>query len=157
MTQDELKQTLQYQNGNFTWLIVASNNKNKIGDRAGCVDARGYRRIKIDGKPYKEHHLTWLYFYGYLPTKMIDHINGNKIDNRIENLREVTGSQNQQNRENPKNNSSGYKGVSKCGNKWRAQIQINGEKIHLGVFAIKEEAIVARKASELTYHPFGKR
>ena len=155
MTQDELKQILHYDSitGIFTWLKPSKFTKIKIGDMAGCLE-NSYRKIKIDGNAYKEHRLAWLYVYGYLPTKMIDHINGDTLDNSIENLREVTGSENQQNRGKQKNNSSGYKGVTKCGNKWRSEIQVNGKKIYQGTFHSPEEASEAYKKAALIYHPF---
>jgi hypothetical protein len=86
MTQDELKEILNYDSltGNFTWL-VSKSKKIKIGDRAGCIaKSTGYRVIGINGKPYLEHRLMWLYYHGYFPSVGIDHINGDRSDNRIE-------------------------------------------------------------------------
>jgi len=84
----------------------------------------------------------------------IDHINGDKLDNRRENLRSATRSQNKMNSGKPKNNTSGYKGVCwyKRGNKWRAQIGINGKLKHLGYFEDKEEAAKAYKKAAEKYH-----
>ena len=93
---------------------------------------------------------------GYLP-KTIDHINGDKLDNRIENLRAATVGQNQHNRKTNANNTSGYKGVSwnKGCNKWLSQIKLEGKRIHLGYFDNLEEAAeVVRKAREELHGDF---
>lgn len=87
----------------------------------------------------------------------VDHINGNKLDNRRANLRIVTGQVNQANRKNlNKNNTSGIRGVSYCPrlskrNPWLAQITANRRHVHLGMFPTKEEAIAARRKAELEY------
>jgi hypothetical protein len=124
------------------------NNKNKI---AGYIDHSGYNKILIDGYPYLAHRLAWLYEYGELPKQDIDHINGNKADNRIKNLRLATGSQNIANSKIHKNNKAGFKGVyfDKHSKKYRSCIRKDGEVYHLGSFktAIEasEEYILAAK------------
>ncbi len=88
------------------------------------------------------------------PGDICDHINGDTLDNRRENLRLVTKSQNSQNRVRQSNNTSGYKGVSWCQGKWQAYIKVNGKKIHLGTFSTPEEAARAYDAAAIKY--FGK-
>jgi len=112
----------------------------------------GYLRIMVNRKHYLAHRLAWLYVYGYMPT-IIDHIDGNKTNNKLSNLREVSSLENQRNLTLAKNNTSGVTGVSfsKSRNKWEAKIQVNGKTIHLGRFIELEDAIIARKQGELKY------
>ena len=98
ITQEELKKLFYYENGKLIRLI---RRNNKIaGTEAGTLTKYGYKRVGINGKYYVEHRLIWLYHYGSFPTQFIDHINRNRSDNRIENLRDVSRRQNNQNREN---------------------------------------------------------
>jgi hypothetical protein len=152
MTQDQLKQNLRYENGGFVW-ITSNNHRIKLGNIAG-TNSNGYRQIQIDGKVYYEHRLVWLWHHGYLPTTQIDHINRDKTDNRIENLREATDLENHQNKGKFKNNTSGTTGVHQMKNgKWMARICVNRKIIHLGYFDTQHQAIESRKSAELTYHP----
>jgi hypothetical protein len=152
LTVDLLKHLFDYdkETGNLIWKVSNGNNQ-KIGDIAGSLNAKvGYIRVGINGKKYLAHRLIFLYHKGYLP-KTIDHINGDKVDNRIENLRAVTASQNQHNRKINSNNTSGYKGVYyyKPLNKWCANIRLEYKRIHLGYYKTPEEAAeVLRKARE---------
>ena len=104
------------------WWIKPTNRRIKIGQQFGTRHIYGYRQGSLKGKRYKEHRLIWLYHYGEWPKECIDHINGIRDDNRIENLREATNQQNQFNRKSEKDSSSQYKGVSWCklSKKWRA-------------------------------------
>ena len=114
-----------------------------------------YRRIMVDKKQYFVHQLIFLIHHGYIPKIpfMVDHINRDSLDNRIENLRECIQSQNEHNSDLPSHNSSGTKGVYylKRSNKWRATIQVNNHRTHLGVFQIKEDAVTARRVAEAKY------
>ncbi len=126
-------------------------NSVKIGNRAGCLKKNKYRQIRFDGVMYYEHRLIWFLHHGYFP-KEIDHINRDPSDNRIENLREVSHSQNMMNRI-IQSHSSKYKGVlwyEKI-KKWRSQICLNGKNIYLGDFDSEKEAaeIYNHKAIEL--------
>lgn len=123
------------------------------GDRAGSAHPRGYRQIQIvlDDKPIgmKEHRLAWLFVHGEWPADQIDHINGDRADNRIANLREATNSQNMMNRKLNANSQSGIKGVSfhRGSQRWRARLQYEGKRIHLGDFKNKEAAQIAYEAA----------
>jgi hypothetical protein len=155
MTNEYLKELLIYDmsTGVFRWKVSRGHNKIKIGDIAGCIEKKdGYRVIKIDGKVYKEHRLAWLYMYNSFPIKYIDHINGNRTDNRICNLREATCSENTINSKISNRNNSGYKGVSKSGNKWRAYIMVDSKSFYLGTFKQPELAHEAYKEASLKYH-----
>ena len=144
MEQAYLKSIISYgkDTGIFIRLKVGKTIKNKIIDTK--TDTHGYKRIYINNKSYRAHRLAWLYEYGYLPFE-IDHINGIKTDNRLENLRDVTKSINQQNRKiYSKTNKLKLLGVSEKDdgrtNKYRAQIKINGKNKTLGQFYTAEEA-----------------
>ena len=119
------------------------------------VNSYGYLTGKLSGKRYYAHRIIWVLVTGNQPEE-VDHINGNKTDNRIENLRSVTRTQNMRNRPISKNNTSGVVGVSwsKSDKKWSAHIRINGRQIHIGRFCRKDAAIAARKAKEeaLKFH-----
>lgn len=126
----------------------------RAGSVIGTKDKDGYVVARFRGKQWKLHHMVWLYHYGYKPT-MIDHINRDPSDNRIENLREANKSINAFNTDKPSNNTSGYKGVSWDAkrNKWHAYIGVKkagAEKArkHLGYHEIIEDAIDARLAEE---------
>ena len=150
---DRLRSLLHYdpETGVFTWLVNKSNVK--AGSTAGKHAANGYWRIKLDGREYPAHRLAWLYMKGTWPSGVVDHINMNKIDNRFDNLREASFAQNQHNRTEQSNNTSGYKGVSRFKNtgRWRADIMLNGKSHYLGSFDTAEDAAIAydMAASEL--------
>lgn len=122
----------------------------KAGDIAGSTNKAGYRRIRIDNRDFHAHRLAWVLHYGSWPSDTIDHINGEKNDNRIENLRVATHSVNHRNVGLLSTNSSGFKGVHfhKSKGKWRALITINDTQIHLGYFTNLQEAIEQRKLAE---------
>lgn len=116
--------------------------KTKIGAIAGWVDANGYVQITVNGKRYKGHRLAWMYVHGEFPSGVVDHINGNRADNRISNLRDVSMTENAHNRRCANRNSkTGLMGASlhRPSGRWKAQIRINYKSIHLGVFNTPEE------------------
>lgn len=127
------------------------------GREAGCIDRggvdHGYRVIKVDGKTRAAHRVIWLYVYGKWPDDQIDHINGNRSDNRLCNLREATPTVNSQNRKRHSNNGSGILGVHwvKREAKWKAGIMVAGKAIHLGLFHSLEDAAAARAAASIKY------
>jgi hypothetical protein len=103
----------------------------------------------IGRKNYSAHRLAWLYVYGEWPSDQIDHINRNRSDNRIANLRIATPTQNQANRSVCKRNTTGFKGVTvdpRTG-RFRAKIRVNGKRTHIGVFDSAEEAGAAYVAA----------
>jgi hypothetical protein len=155
LTQARLKELLHYDplTGVFTRL-VATSNRIKVGDVAGSFDAYGYRRIMVEGKSYKAHRLAWLYVRGIWPANMLDHRNGIRTDNRIDNLREATSAQNGANTGKRSDNTSGFKGVcwNKHVGKWLAQIQIRSRMRYLGYFTTPEEASEAYQAAAKEYH-----
>ena len=154
LTVERLQQVLAYdqQTGVFRWRIARGNGI-KPGDIAGRIKTGGYRQISVDGCRYGASRLAWLYVNGSWPTHEIDHNNGLTSDDRIENLRDVTHSGNVQNiRHANCNNKLGFLGVSMEGNKFRAQITINGGKLFLGNFSKPEEAHAAYLAAKRELH-----
>ena len=124
------------------------------GERVGHKHRDGYRIIGINGKSYPEHRLVWIYFYDKLVKNEIDHINGVRDDNRIENLREATRSENARNiHKARKDNRTGYIGVRKDRGRWEARIKVNGKYIHLGCFGSPQEAQKAYLDAKRMMHP----
>jgi hypothetical protein len=118
------------------------------------VGKQGYVLIKVNGMVQRAHRMAFLYVTGSLPKEYVDHINGQKSDNRWVNLREATNGQNQHNAKLFSNNTSGCKGVSpeKRTGKWFATIRVDGKRKHLGTYSTFEEAVAARKAAEAVVH-----
>lgn len=146
VTQARLREVLRYnpRTGAFTRRITIG--RYKAGDAAG-TDMGHYLKIMIDGERYASHRLAWLYVYGRWPKRDLDHINRNKKDNRIANLREATPSQNVAWVPMRRDNTSGIRGVCfhKASQKWGAQI---GGK-WLGVFSTKRAAAAACRAEHI--------
>lgn len=141
---DALRRRLSYEpsTGQFRWL--ASGHGRKRGALAGCKTDEGYLTIRVERRNYRAHRLAWFYVYREWPAGQIDHINGDRADNRIANLRVVSHQQNQANRKTFRSPStSQYRGVHKRGSKWRAQIRINQRTRHIGTFASEEDAAAA--------------
>lgn len=127
-------------------------NTKYFGKEAFTCLANGYRQGTIFYRGYQAHRVIWAIRHGKW-VKYIDHINGVRDDNRIENLRSVTHKENMQNSARPKNNTSGVTGVcrAKALSKWMAYIRVDYKQIHLGFFTDKADAIAARKAAEEKY------
>lgn len=158
LTIERLKQVLRYdpETGLFWWRIKTSNRTN-LNKPAGSLNNDGYVRIKIDGEAHLAHRLVWFYINEKWPAILIDHINGIRHDNRIENLRDVTNSINQQNQRNSRSNnkSSGLLGVSfnKQAKKYMAHIRIDGKRNYLGLFDNPQEAHAAYLEAKRLNHP----
>jgi hypothetical protein len=126
----------------------------KAGDVAGFFDKKiGYLRVGIRGKHYLVHRIIFMMHNGYMPEEA-DHINGNKLDNRIENLRSASKSENLRNRASNKNNQSGYKNVAwhKQHKKWSVTLNYDGSKHHIGYFEDLELADLVAQEARDKYH-----
>lgn len=143
LTQELLKEFLKYypETGIFIW-NVQKGQRIKAGDIAGTPQNRGSIVIKINGKQYLAHRLAWLYTHGEFPSRLIDHLDGDPSNNRLNNIRECTNSENLKNQSVSKRNTSGFKGVTfhKLSGKWQAGARLNGKRIHLGLYNTPEEA-----------------
>jgi hypothetical protein len=151
LTASHARRMLRYdrKNGALYWRVKRSERA-PIGSRAGAGDIGGHRHVQINRNLYKEHRLAWLIVYGKWPRE-IDHINGNKSDNRLCNLRVATRSQNNINRVRPpRNNTSGVRGVSysRVYKKYEVYIGYNNKRIKLGFFKRKSDAMLARRKAE---------
>ncbi len=141
-------------NGEFRWKCSRGNKQS--GSLAGYL-RHGYITIKINGKQYAAHRIAWLLTHGMWPNGDIDHINGNILDNRIINLRDVDRTTNLRNMTISSLNTSGITGVHWCKTwgKWKAQISGDGKRVVLGSFDNLLDAVCARKSAEIEYgyHP----
>lgn len=155
ITAEQLRSVLHYDpdTGVFTWIV--SRPKIRVGQVAGCLEGRGYRRICIDGRLYYAHRLAWLYVNGYWPSAEVDHKFGVRNDNRIGELREATHAQNCQNRRSARlDNKSGLLGV--CNDRGRpvAKITLDYKSMHLGTFDTPEDAHAAYLCAKVDMHPY---
>jgi len=157
LTHEALKNALHYDpdTGVFTWRL-RFGKRGIPGRRAGTIDFNGYEVITINGKRHKAHRLAWLYVHGRWPAVAIDHINGVRSENRIQNLREAGPAENQQNRGRQRNNKSGFTGVSwdQSAGKWRAGIRADGRARNLGGYDSPEQASEAYLAAKAAVHKF---
>lgn len=152
LTQDLLHEVFEYHDGALYWK-VNKGSRARIGDKVGSLQNRGYLSVRLNKKLYLTHRLIYLYHNGVLP-EFIDHINGNKLDNHIENLRPATLAQNGFNAKLSNRNTSGVKGVSwnKRYNKWEAYLNKQNKRTCLGSFSSLEEATNAVTKARENHH-----
>lgn len=146
ITRDRLKEVLEYcpKTGVFIWKCNINSHGSHKGKIAGC-NKNGYRVIRIDGVLYRGCRLAWLYVNGVWPKNSVDHINGNPRDDRIENLRDVTHSENMQNRRNlTSRNKTGFLGVSKGPSRVNGFLAFVGSH-YVGSYSSPEDAHEAYK------------
>jgi hypothetical protein len=157
LTQTLLQSLLDYDptTGMFKWRVHRAGNALQ-GQTTGSVNTTGYIQVKLNGVKYSAHRLAWLYVYGSSPDFDLDHINRNRQDNRIVNLRKATRSQNCQNQKQRVDNTSGVKGIHWCKLKqrWIVQAIVEGKRKQIGAFTDREAAISARAVTEKQHYPF---
>ena len=152
MTKDDLLRTFCYADGVLRWRADTAPRSWR-GDIAGNLNNTGYVVVGTQGKKYLAHRLIFLMHHGYMPDE-VDHINGDRSDNRIENLRAVTRKQNQYNAGTRADNTSGVKGVFwyKQTQKWAAQCKFDGVLYPLGYFDKLSDAASAVRAFRQSNH-----
>jgi hypothetical protein len=151
ITPEALREILTYSpdTGLFTWRVT--RGKARAGAVAGHINEHGYAVTNLNGRVYRLHRLAWLYMTGAWPVDMIDHKNGRRADNRWENLREATRSQNNANK--GAFSAHGFKGATynKRQGRWLAQIKANGRRHYLGYYDTPEEAHAAYAAAAIRH------
>jgi hypothetical protein len=153
ITQNRLKQLAHYDpdTGILTWKVKKA--RAEAGDVLGSITKSGYMETSIDGLRYYVHRLVWLYVYGEFPVNNIDHINRDRSDNRISNLRDVPQRLNNRNQSINTKNKSGVKGVrwDKSRNKRHCYINVNNKQKFIGYFDCKLAATILRHYAERCY------
>lgn len=155
MNIDRLRTTLRYDSsdGEF-YRLQRTSNSTTVGERAGCVQQDGYLCLRVFGKLFLAHRLAWFYVHGEWPTGEIDHIDGDRRNNRMSNLRDVPRTLNAQNLKRAKssNKSSGILGVYRHGSGWRSRITSGGTSKCLGTFRTQSEAHQAYLVAKRELH-----
>lgn len=148
----DLSEYLEYRDGGLFWKKLKNHRGPKVGQRYG-TEQFGYRQGSYDGHNYKEHRLIWFLHYGYLP-KCIDHIDGNGLNNSLENLREVTQSQNLLNTGKRSTNTTGHKNVyfNKAAKKYQVQLFVDKKVKYIGTFDDLELAALVAEEARNKYH-----
>lgn len=153
ITQEYLKSIFDYchESGNLIYRVKVSKKIN-LNQVAGTIQkssaGKPYLHIIIDGYRYRAHHLVWLYVYGQFPSMIIDHIDGNGLNNKLSNLEEKSESENHKNKRLFKTNKTGISGVHFRKDKFTARIKLNYICHNLLTTADFFEACCARKAAE---------
>lgn len=154
ITQELLQSMFDYHEDGYFIRKKTTSRLGKAGDIAGMLDKKiGYIRVGLFGKNYLIHRLIFMMHHGFMPDE-VDHVNGNKLDNRIENLRAATKSENLRNRPTNSNNTSGCKNVSwnKSHEKWSVTLSYNGKKNHIGYFEDLDLADLVAREARNKYH-----
>lgn len=153
----QLRDILRYDpiTGSF-YRLKNTGSTGRVGPVNVRPSTRGAYSICVRAHKHYAHRLAWLYMTGEWPTHEVDHIDGNPLNNRFGNLREATGAQNKQNQHGPRrDNKSGFLGVMRHGDRWRARIQLDRKSIHVGLFDSAEAAHAAYLDAKRRLHPFG--
>lgn len=154
LTAERLREVLDYDpaTGEFAWRL--HTGRVAAGQRAGCAKGDGYTLIRVDRVKYRAHRLVWLHVHGRWPAEALDHIDGDRANNRLANLREATVRQNVVNSRAKRQNKHGIKGViqnPKSGT-WTARIRDGGRRVGLGTFPTQAAAAAAYAAAARRIH-----
>jgi hypothetical protein len=152
LTLPYLHSLFEYKDGELFWKIDRARGKVKAGSQAGGVTSTGYRRVMIGYKEYPLHRIIFMIHHGYIP-EVIDHIDGNPLNNRIENLRQASAQTNQYNRKLSKNNTSGCKNVSfnKKNKLWQVHVR-SAKKVHAWYVESLELAELVAHEARIKFH-----
>lgn len=154
LTSSELKILIHYDPDTGIVTRIKSSRKSTIGKIASSINNTGHLQMCIAGKNYALHRIIWLYVYGEFPNGVIDHIDGNPKNNRVDNLRLVDANINAQNRTKPRlGNNSGFIGVWRDRGKWIASITANGKRYYLGRFDCAQKASEVYILAKKILHP----
>jgi hypothetical protein len=144
-SKEQLAKLLSYdaETGQLVWLVARNGSAGRI---AGSPNSEGYIQVKIGGVLYKAHHLAFVLVTGFWPDDQVDHIDGNRQNNRFVNLRQCNASENACNRKARSDNTSGVPGVTwnKEESKWRVRVQKNGKRLLVGDYRNYDDAVSAR-------------
>ena len=137
--------------GMLRWKIA--HQKVRVGQAAGSVNGNGYLQVQIDRQVLQVHRVVFALAYDWLP-EMVDHVDGDPLNNRPSNLRAATRSENQRNRKTNANSAVGVKGVcwDSRSRKWRVRVQFAGKQQHIGLFADLNDADRAARAARGKFH-----
>lgn len=154
LTQARLKELLHYdpETGVFTWRV--KKGRAEAGSAAGTRHNAGYTTLKIDGVKYLRHRCVWLYEYGRWPREEVDHVNGDRGNDTLENLRECSSAENKQNIPLHGRRPGRLLGAVLTRGRWRATIRIRGQAVCVGHFDTPEEAHKAYLAAKEKLHTF---
>lgn len=153
MNAEVVKELFEYDDGKLKWKVRKALCV-KVGRCVGCLNRSGYLVVSIEKRQYLVHRLIFLWVHGYLP-RMIDHRDGDPLNNRIENLRECSAQENGRNRKKSRKKSSDFKGVVwvSSAKRWRSQIYVDNKLISLGYF--NDEVIAAKAYNDRAKELFG--
>jgi hypothetical protein len=154
LTQEEAHRLFEYRDGVLYWKERPKCSRKPKGNmEAGTVSGHGYKKLKVKKKFFYVHQVIFLLQHGFIP-ELIDHIDGNTNNNKIENLRASNKSLNACNSKPRVDNTSGHKGVTwgKVCKKWKARVNVNGRGIHLGVFEDFELACFVADEARRLFH-----
>jgi hypothetical protein len=151
MDQNLVKELFEYRDGALYWKVCL-NSRSPVGAKAGSFNHDNQRRyVRVNKVRYLEHRLIFLWHFGWLP-KEIDHRDACRTNNRIENLRPATTSQNQQNKPLQCNNTSGVKNVRRKAGRWQVELKVNRKPIYIGRFEDFELAELVATEARNKYH-----
>ena len=153
LTKELLHELFEYRDGKLFWKKMRGCRSDLVNKEAGSINENNYRRIKIKDKLYMAHRVVFMFHHGYMPEE-VDHIDCNRQNNSIENLRAVTKSQNCWNRKIPTSNTTGIKGVCwhKAAKQWYVQLQVAKKMKYFGIYKDLELAELVAKEARNLYH-----
>lgn len=156
ITQEQLKNMFDYDDEKGILIRKRDKYGREYNQPCGNKPTQhGYGALKINGRSYRVHRLIWLFHYGEFPSEFIDHIDGNKMNNRIDNLRTVSNQINNHNNKIRTDNTSGYPNVywHKGTRKYQVRITVDGKENFIGLYATFSDAILAAMLAKIEHHP----